>query len=120
MRALMHHFAIAPVLLLMAGCSGGSVDVATHVETIYVQGKTNWMELKDLRMSAEGHLRTRYPDFDPAGADFTASLYRCDSTNMVTVQYFRGFGLPVYYVTFDANGQITDSTNPIATEYVQQ
>ena len=119
MRALTHHFAIAPVLLLMGGCSGGSVDVPTQIETVYVQGKTNWMELKDMRMSAERHLRTRYPDFDPAGADFTASLYRGDSTNMVTIQYFRGFGLPAYYVTFDASGQITDSTNRIATEYVQ-
>ncbi len=44
-----------------------------------------------------------------------ANVYRND-TNSVVFQYFRGFGVPVYYVQFDSLGQIAFSTNRIATE----
>jgi hypothetical protein len=74
------------------------------------------MTLKDLRGQAESHLRSQYPDFDPAGADCTASVHRDGSNDMLTIQYFRGFGLPVQYVKFDGRGQIAWSTNRIATE----
>lgn len=104
----------------MLGCDTRTAQVSTPNEDVLIQGETNWMTLKDLRAQAESHLRSQYPDFNPAGAGYTASIYRNGSNDMLTIQYFRGLGAPVQYVTFDGRGQITYFTNRIATEGVQE
>ena len=92
----------------MIGCGRRAVEVAAQEKTVYIQAETNWMELKDLRIAAESHLRARYPDFNPAGAEVSASIYRVNETNFVTFSYFWNFGLPVYYVKFDPKADESD------------
>jgi len=112
MRTAIHFLFVAISFFVVAGCNKRS---ASPGEDVNVQTLNKWVPLKDLRAAADKHLHSRYADFDSSGSLVTASVHR-DGTNLVTFQYFRGFGLPVYWVIFDASGQITFSTNHIATE----
>lgn len=112
----MHPATLSFVVLVLAatGC-GNRQAIPPSKNEVNVQLATKWIELAKLRAAADEHLHSRYPDFDLSGVEVTANVYRND-TNSVMFQYFGGFGVPVYYVRFDSLGQITFSTNRIATE----
>ncbi len=117
MTAVIHYFALL-LMLVSLGCKRSTKDTKSYDEFIFVEGETDWMDLADLRITGEEHLRSKYPDFDSKRAEITTSVHRSTTTNMITIQYFQGFGLPVYHVQFDGRGQITHSTNRIARELI--
>lgn len=85
-------------------------------EEIMVQGETKWFSLRDLRAYADAHVQKEGANLDQNRFVITTGIYRCDETNMVTFQYWRDFGRPAYFITFDRFGAVANYKTAIASE----
>jgi hypothetical protein len=112
-------WAAAAVTFGTTGCRENRNSVAVLPEAVMLQGTTVWFPLSELRQLADKHV-LEYTGKQPQDPfEVTASVYTDAGSNLVTFQYYRGFGLPVYYVTFDRAGKLAASTNRVAQEFTQ-
>lgn len=112
--------AVAVVVFAAAGCRNrGPVSTAPQ-EEVMLQGASAWFPLSQLRQRADEHVQKHGARLSQARFEVTASVNADAGSNLVTFQYWAGFGQPVYYVTFDKSGSVANFTNRISTEYIQE
>jgi hypothetical protein len=101
-----------------AGCRDKDMKPSSFGETVMIQGLEQWFELSEFRKIADKHVQENGADLKHESFEVTCSVHRGSESDLVTFQYFRGFGLPVYHVTFDQFGNVQLVTNRIAKEFV--
>lgn len=105
-------------VVLLTGCATQEALEPPGAHSFFVQGVTNWVDVRDLRKMADTFLRKRYREFDPAGAEVSVSVPHTNAPTFVMFRYYWNFGLPVYRVEFDRSWQVVGSKKFIATESV--
>ena len=95
------------ILVSSIGCSTVQKKQRhTSVDSVFVPGSGKWFDLDTLKDAADEEIKHRGRVIGAKGL-FVTATFPYNSTNMLMLQYFEGFGLPMYYVGFSSNGIIT-------------
>lgn len=101
----------------VSGCQNRTKSIVGQCrQSIMIEGASEWFVLRELRHIADERVRQHGADLSSDEYLVTVSINTSGSTNLATVNYFKGFGEMVYFVTFDRSGNILNCTNKIATE----